>query len=183
MAASTPWSVHWPVGAAGFREAPISETARAALCYSSGRSALWAPYPGTLWQMVYLQWDPGRTSAQRASKHQPEICLPASGRVLSADLGTREIVSGGLTLPFRAYEFSDRGGPLHVYHCLWQDRAEGRPVDGDSMADRIAAAWAGRRNTGQRSLEIAIWGSASAMEAESALKQFLHDRIQMDGAL
>jgi hypothetical protein len=48
-----------------------------------------------------------------------------------------------------------------------------------TYANRLAPVLAGRRNSGQRSLEVAIWGIADQQEAEAALTRELENLIKV----
>jgi len=88
----------------------------------------------------------------------------------------------GLQLPFRSYVVKDENGPLHVFYCLWEDRADAQSFRTTRMsyANRLAPVLAGRRNSGQRSLEVAISGFADQQEAELALASELQKLIKLD---
>jgi len=117
-----------------------------------------------------------------AKSHTPEICLTAAGRELVSQSDLRAVPVHGLQLPFRWYVFRDENGPLRVFYCLWEDRANPQFFRTTSMtyANRLAPVLAGRRNSGQRSLEVAIWGIADQQEAEAALASELETLIKVD---
>jgi hypothetical protein len=113
--------------------------------------------------------------------------------IAQSDLHT--ICVKGLQLPFRSYPATSepnadfqrgvglRAGSnaepastrLYVFYCLWDDRAAEQSFGATSLtyANRLAPVLAGRRNTGQRSLEVAVWGMESAAAAEAALRREL----------
>lgn len=49
-----------------------------------------------------------------------------------------------------------------------------------SYANRLAPVLAGRRNSGERSLEVAIWGIADRQEAEAAFARELGKLISLE---
>jgi hypothetical protein len=49
-----------------------------------------------------------------------------------------------------------------------------------TYGNRLAPVLAGRRNSGQRSLEVAIWGIADEGEAEAALGRELDKLIKLE---
>ena len=64
---------------------------------------------------------------------------------------------------------------MHIFYCLWEDRGteqDLRPTD-LTLRNRLEPVLAGRRNRGQRSLEVALWGIDDDQEAEAALAQEL----------
>jgi hypothetical protein len=145
----------------------------------------WRESDGTAWQTFYFRWGPAatlldRVRVQLAKSHRPEICLPAAGLALRADRGTKAFSVAGLTLPFRAYEFMDRGSSVHVYFCAWEDGKQGLTANmRENAATRLAAARAGSRSLSQRVLEIAVWGCRDSEEADAALRRELKELIQL----
>jgi exosortase len=179
------WSVQWPTAKPHFEEQALSDNVRLQLNYDEGKSASWREDDGSQWQAYYFCWRPGRTLRDRvriqfARTHRPESCLPATGLTLQTDFGICEFTVGGLRLPFHKYLFEDRGNPLHVYFCVWEDG--GSVATSASMCDsasaRLEAVWKGNRSLGQRVLEIAVWGIADAQEAETLFRQQLEELIR-----
>ncbi|HEY5909677.1 MAG TPA: hypothetical protein VJA21_03635, partial [Verrucomicrobiae bacterium] len=126
-------------------------------------------------QAIFLRWDPGRTAVYLARNHTPEACVTAVGHKLVSKSEVRQFQVGGLELPFRSYVFETGHGPLHVYYCLWADRAFERDFDSASLTrqSRLAPVAAGRRLLGQRSLELAIWGCPDAETADTTMRRRL----------
>ncbi|MBV9126489.1 MAG: exosortase/archaeosortase family protein [Verrucomicrobia bacterium] len=191
------WSPRWPTGAnaasggiTDFRENEIPDASRAMLRYSEGRAASWnssaATESAVRWSMFFARWAPGQSAAPAAKMHTPRVCLSASGRELRRDLGVAWLAadSRGLQLPFHAYVFDAGGGQeLHVFYCLWEDRR--REATDDRLAaddltarGRFLAAVHGRRNLGQRVLEISLFGPADDASAQAVLAQHLPELIQ-----
>jgi exosortase len=173
------WTVTLPTDKANYRPQPFSEKVDQFLRYDEGIRAAWQETDGTQWQAIFLRWKPGRTAANLAASHTPEACLTASGRELLSKSELRYVAVGGLRLPFRFYVFSEDSSPLYVLYCRWEDRAERQSYGtmGLTGVDRLNAVLAGRRNLGQRSLEIAVWGIADAAQAEAALTRQVQSLI------
>ena len=179
----TPWTVRWPTDQKGFHDAEFTEVTRNILKYTDARSASWTDPEGLRWAMILLRWAPGRTSVQLARAHGPEVCLPAGGAVMTADLGARPMRINGVDLPMRAYTFSSRDQVLHVFYCLWEQR----PAKGGAqsvaeelnIARRIEAVRNGVRNAGQQAIEVVIFDAAGPEQAEAAVKRFLEKSIQL----
>jgi exosortase len=174
VAARNPgWTVEWPKASPHFRPREISEASRAILKYTEGDAASWAAPDGSSWMGFFLRWSPGRTAAQLASAHGPGVCLPATGIKLQSDLGVGNLRLNGIDLPFHAYVFEYDGRPLHVFYCLWEDRARdgGAPKIGNALTYgvRLKSVMNGVRNTGQQVLEIAVLGYDDATQARAAL--------------
>jgi hypothetical protein len=169
------WIVNWPETNRTFRELPLTERTRQLLRYDEGRNVEWSEPDGTHWQAIFLRWNQGRTAVHLAKNHTPEVCLAATGYRPVADPDLDYVAVNGLSLPFRHYTLARSAGPTHVYYCLWEDRAADRDFEsmGLTYAHRLEPVLAGRRLTGQRSLEIVITGIADPAEARAALERQL----------
>jgi hypothetical protein len=178
------WEVALPRDSAGFKEVPFSETARQFLRYDQGVNAMWEAKDGTRWQGIFLRWNPGRIAVHLAKLHTPEVCLSAAGQKMLSQSDQRCVTLQGLELPYITYAFSGSEGLTHVLYCIWDDRAEDRSFRTMLMTwgDRIGPVLAGRRNLGQRSFEIAVWGIEEEAEAEAALIWQLGAVVKVMGA-
>lgn len=179
LPAASAWQPVGTAAEADHKELPISENARRILRYDAGRNVAWTQPDGSRWQMIFLQWNGGRIAAHLARNHTPEVCLSAAGHELQSVSDVKLFNVAGLALPFRLYTFQNEGTPLFVFYCLREDRARADRFTTESLTfdSRLAAVWAGRRNLGQRSLEIAIWGQPDAAAAETALQHELEKMI------
>ena len=177
------WSLRWPVDKPGFKEVEFNEITRALLRYSEGRSGSWSDVAGSGWQMFFLRWAPGRTSAQLARSHGPEICLAASGAVMKADLGVKPMRIRGIELPMHSYVFQTRKGIIYVFYSLWEqgppDDLAASTAQDLTVARRLDAVRAGRRNEGQQVIEVAVSNVPGPAEAEAAVARFLEKSIQL----
>ena len=182
------WSVAWPPSATpGVEPAPISQGTREQLLFDEGGSVRWRDKEGARWQMFYFRWLPAlsifrRVEVQFAKSHRPEICLPATGRMLK-DQKNVSIMVNGAAVPFRFYDFDDRGRPLHVYLNV---RDESMPIDSlanmrANIMDRLSAVWYGNRAAGQQTLQFAVWGIESAAESRNRLEQDVLPKIVKKG--
>jgi len=186
------WHVALPRENPTFRDLPFHEKAKQFLRFDEGLNGAWEDDQHRRWQATFLRWMPGRIAVDLATGHTPEACLPAGGRTLISQSGLHTVPVKGLQLPFRSYLATpDRNAdfqlgpapaaaPLHVFYCLWEDRAGEQSFGAKSLtyANRLAPVLAGRRNSGQRSLEVAVWGIDSSAEAEAALERELEKLIQ-----
>jgi exosortase len=175
------WAVLFPRANPGFRERPFSEKTRRFLRFDEGSSAEWEEADGTRWQGIFLRWDAGRIAAFLARSHTPEVCLTASGHKVVSQSEPRSIEVKGLSLPFRCYEVETDLGPLRVYYFLREDHA---PSLGPDLAttlltyqNRFEAVLAGRRNLGQRSLELAVLGIDDAVQADQVMARQLENLL------
>ena len=178
------WSVRWPADKTDLRQVELSRRVIQEMKFNEGKSMSWRESDGTAWQTFYFRWGPAATLIERvrvqfAKSHRPEICLPAAGLVLRVDRGIKDFPVANLTLPFRAYDFEDRGTPVHVYFCAWEDGTQGIAANmREDAATRLAAARAGNRSLSQRVLEIAVWGCRDSDQADTALHRELLELIQ-----
>ena len=172
------WTVVWPTNSPAFKELPPGERTLQILRYDEGRSASWQEGDFS-WQAVFLRWKPGRTAIHLAQNHTPEICLTAAGHTLNAISPQEWFEADGLRMPFLAYQVTDAPQAYYVFYCLWDDRAgaQGFGTMTLTYGNRLAPVLAGLRNPGQRSLEIAVSGPASAAEAEAAVQSELEKLI------
>jgi exosortase/archaeosortase family protein len=179
------WTVQWPAEQPLFRQTPLDDTARAMLRCDVGRGAAWADPAGHRWQAFFLRWEPGRSSAQLASGHTPDICLRGLGHKLIEDLGLQPAQAAGLTFPFRQYVFGQGSTRLHVFYCLWEDRAPNATAASASQTTRggrLGAAIAGRRHRGQQVLSLAVEGPGTPEEARTALHRLLPGLVRTSPA-
>ena len=86
------------------------------------------------------------------------------------DLNVR---AGAVSLDFRSYEFEQNGRPLFVFVCIQEDKRVSGPADtGEwNLGGRLRAAFDGKRNLGQRLLEVAVLGLEDFAQASEALSK------------
>jgi exosortase len=182
-ARSVGWTVAWPEDDPQFAFQPIPQEVRRILRYNDGQAAHWQPPGGGRWSLFLFQWKPGRAAAQLARNHSPEVCLPAAGIQMVGRLGIQSLTVGGLTMPFQTYAFESRGKPLFVFFCLWEDRVvPDTPEPGSedwTAASRVKAVIEGRRHLGQKVLEVAVSGPATADQAWKDLEMHLRRMIRI----
>jgi hypothetical protein len=174
------WSIALPEDNASLREIPLPEKTRRLLRYDEAVNASWQEPPNTRYQAIFLRWNAGATAVHLAKGHTPEVCLTASGRELVSKPEIRMFTIKGLKLPVQSYVFKEAAGPVHVYYCLWEDRAPSKSFTTTSLSyeNRIAPVLAGRRHLGQRSLEVALWGIPDDKAAQAAFERQLEKLIR-----
>jgi hypothetical protein len=174
------WGVKLPESNSTFREIGIAPNAHRILRCSQGSNSSWHDSDGTAWQVIFLEWDPGRSAARLARNHTPEVCLTSAGRRVLAQTEVRHYEAGGLSLPVRSYTVTDPGGLIYVFYCLWDDRVGTRDFGTELLdyGNRLRPVLAGRRNSGQRSLEVAIAGVGDQAQAEGLFARKLSELVQ-----
>ena len=177
------WQIRLPKDAAEFQEVAFSEQAVQLLRFDEGLNGRWLDAAGTRWQAIFLRWNPGRVAARLARSHTPEVCLTAAGRKVSAAPTSRVVQLRDVTLTFDAYEVKSEG--LTVYYCLWEDRDRGESSATTALTyhNRFRPVLEGRRNRGQRSLEIAVWSRASAEEVHAQMTAMLQSLVEVAAPL
>jgi hypothetical protein len=121
---------------------------------------------------------------QLVRSHSPEICLPAIGRVFRGEQPPLSIQAGLVPLDFRVYEFDEAGRPLFVFVSIQDDKTEASapqmgPREWNALG-RLRAAWRGRRNLGQRLLEIAVTGFDDYGRAKEAAAKTVSEIVQVE---
>jgi exosortase len=156
-----PWQARWPTANETTRQMPIPETTRVILHYDDASSAAWEDPAGVRWWSFFARWKPQRAALQLVRSHSPEICLPAIGRTFLVERPRLTVTARPMPLEFRAYEFEQQGRPLFVFVCIQEDRlaaSSATQAEEWSIRGRVLAAIHGKRNLGQRLLEIAVTG-------------------------
>jgi exosortase len=175
------WTAELPRTNPTFQAVELPPAALRILRFNESQSGAWRNGDGTVWQMFYLRWRPGRTAANLARNHTPEICLPAAGKNLRGISDVKDVQVSGLSLPFRCYTTGQNGKSLFVFYTLWEDGARQQRVTTEFLTwqARWNAVLERRRNPGQRVIQIALSGVSSAAEAEAVLRYELPKLIHV----
>jgi exosortase len=176
-----PWQAKWPTANETTRPMPIAETTRVILHYDDASSAAWEDPAGVHWWSFFARWKPQRAALQLVRSHSPEICLPAIGRTFLAERPRLTVTARPAPLEFRSYEFEQQGRPLFVFVCIQEDKlaAPGSgPSEEWSMRGRLLAAIHGKRNLGQRLLEIAVIGLNDFTQAKEAVEKTVSEIVE-----
>jgi exosortase/archaeosortase family protein len=177
------WQVSWPSGNDTVTALAIPESTRVILRYDDAKTAAWEQPSGVRWWSFFAQWKPQRAALQLVRSHSPEICLPAIGRSFRATRPDVKVRDGPLSLDFRSYEFEQNGRPLFVYVCIQEDkRVPLGPADSGewNLRGRLRAAFDGKRNLGQRLLEVAVLGLDDFAQASEALSKTAEEILRLE---
>src|SRR2546426_2503669 len=87
------WSLRADPAIPGFTKVKIPNSVSAQFRADESTEVRWQDGAGNPWQLYYFRWLPARSlkkrvSVQLAKTHGPEKCLPRSGMILKASLGT-----------------------------------------------------------------------------------------------
>jgi exosortase len=185
---SAEWSVRLPDRSSTYLEVEIPPGIRNQLRCDEGRQIRWHDGSGNSWELYYFRWFPAhslqkRVAIQLAKTHGPDTCLPAVGIKEIARLGIITVPVAGMELAMQHYVFNVEGRSLQVFHGIYED-----PTGSSLLANRrkdfrsrIAAALAGSRNYGQRSLEVAVFDYDRPEEAKADLGRELEKLIMVGG--
>ena len=177
------WEVTWPTENETVASLPIPESTRVILHYDDAKSAAWEEPRGVRWWTFFGHWKPERAALQLVRSHSPEICLPAIGRTFRAARPDTKVEVEATSLDFRSYEFEQNDRPLFVFVSIQEDkRAASGPGDtGEwNFSGRLKAALDGKRNLGQRLLEIAVLGLDNFEQAREALVKTVQEILRVE---
>ena len=177
------WVANWPAANETLSALPIAESTRVILHYDEAKSAAWEDPRGVRWWSFFAHWKPQRAALQLVRSHSPEICLPAIGRTFRRARPDLNIAAGPVSLDFRSYEFEQNGRPLFVFVCIQEDkRLPSSAIASDewNLRGRVRAALHGKRNLGQRLLEIAVSGLDNFGQATEAVSKTVSAIVQVE---
>ena len=176
------WTIVWPEDHRALRKLPLSDRESVLLRCDQAERAVWRDADGSHWQAVYLRWSSGKVWAQLISDHSPSICLSASGRTLLPTRQIEPISVRGLRFPIRTYKFRQGNRVAYTFHTLWEDGAtvQRTVLDRVTAKDRLRSVRQGKRNRGQRVLEITVWGIDALDRAEAALAWQLQRLVRIE---
>lgn len=177
------WSFKQPDQAARFEFVEQPRQVRGELRYDFHSGGRWQDAEGRRWVAHYFRWNPGRNAVRTIIVHDPRTCLGASGKELVETLPAMNHAAGGIVLPFDGYWFRERGEDVFVFNCVAEDVRRGPWQDPEAaevtMSSRLEAVRAGKRNLGQRRLEVAVWGARDAATAREAFEDLLRKQLMV----
>lgn len=176
------WSLARQSESGRAKDLKVSDRTLDILRFPEGFSESWTDDGGLRWQAYYFRWMPGKVGSQVTYTHTPEVCLASTGMALEETYPPLLYEKGGLRLLIDAYRFRDKGRPLYVFHSITEDFSKAgdeAPSGGAGIRGRFDAVREGRRNRGQRLLELAAWNAVSFQEAELGLRTTLDANIRI----
>jgi exosortase len=179
------WKVEWPDGRPGYAEIPVTESLREGLRFDYARQGRWREGDQTAWTMYFFRWFPGVATARiSARSHRPEICLPSAGFTLVEEFDAVPIRVADTELFFRSYHFDNRGRPVFVFFCVWEDRRDPAEAPGPmrewTRESRWNAVMSRKRRLGQQVLEVVLEGVADERAARAALEKHIVPLLRPD---
>jgi len=175
------WSFKQPTQAARFAIVEQSSHVRGEMRYDFHSGGRWCDSEGKCWVADYFRWNPGPNAVRTVIVHDPRVCLGASGKEFVRALPAVSFRADDMALPFDAYWFRDRADNVFVFNCVAEDarRRPGQEQNSDifSIASRLDAVRTGKRNLGQRRLEVAVWGMRDPASATEAFEELLRRQV------
>jgi exosortase/archaeosortase family protein len=177
------WGLRPRSGEPGVSPVAVSPKTSRMLFYPEGFSERWMKVNGEQGQVFYFRWPAGRTSVQAVSMHNPEVCLSSIGMHLVHPLAPMNFERAGVTIPFKSWLFEQKGRSVYVFNTLLEDgKHEGSTeVLDDSPKGRLHSLAIGRRNQGQRMIEVAFWNMPDEAAARAALSLYLGEVLSFKG--
>jgi len=177
------WGLRPRSGEPGVSPVTVSPKTSRMLFYPEGFSERWMKVNGEQGQVFYFRWPAGRTSVQAVSMHNPEVCLSSIGMHLVHPLAPMNFERAGVTIPFESWLFEQKGRSVYVFNTLLEDgKHEGSTeVLDDSPKGRLHSLAIGRRNQGQRMIEVAFWNMPDEAAARAALSLYLGEVLSLKG--
>lgn len=169
------WGLSPRSGVFGVSPVAVSPKTLRMLFYPEGFSERWTKLNGEQGQVFYFRWPAGRTSVQAVSMHNPEVCLSNIGMHLVKPLDPLSFEQKGVTIPFKSWLFEQHGLSVYVYNTLLENgrlAGSSEALD-DSLGGRLKNLADGRRNLGQRMVEVAFWNMPDEAAARAALCLYL----------
>jgi len=176
---SASWSLRKRPGEQGVSRVGIPAATLRMLFNPEGFSEKWVTSSGAQGQVFYFRWPAGRTSVQAVAMHRPEVCLGNIGMRMQQALYPVNAAVNGFTIPFKAWLFDQNGKPVYVFHAVVEDGAAVGETEAipDTMTGRLQRVSRGRRNQGERVIEVAFWNLADETSARVELMRYLREVV------
>lgn len=110
-----------------------------------------------------------------AQPHLPEQCQRMIGREIISKSEMRKTEVNGIPIVYNLYRVRAENHEFYLMYIVNDDRIDGREITAElaTPANRLKAVLAGRRNMGQRSLQLALIGESEQARAEKAMLEVL----------
>lgn len=154
---------------------PLGKRVEEMLRYDRGFQRTWRDAEGRQWHLIFTEWDPKRMSLHYAQPHLPEQCQRMIGREIVSKSELRKVGANGITIAYNLYKIRAGADEFYLMYVVNDDRVSGQEitVERATPSNRIKAVLAGRRNMGQRSMQLALVGEPDAAAAEQAMLELL----------
>lgn len=179
------WTIDQRVRKPGVAQVCVPPATLRMLFHPDGFSEKWVGSAGELGQVFVFQWPAGRTALQSVQMHSPEVCLSSMGMHLEKRLSDFDIGNTASGLRLHAWLFSQQGHPVYVFHSIFEQ--DDGPAGSTTATDqaplsRFENLRLGKRNRGQRMVEVAFWNLQDENEAKAALSRYLGESMTLTPA-
>lgn len=173
------WSVAPAEPGSGVADRELAERVHDILRFDSGFERSWRDEGGRSWHLIYVDWLPKRMSLHYSSAHLPEQCQTMIGRTIESKSELRRTVANGVSIPYFIYKIRAGSDEFFLMYIVSDDRIGGETIvpTRPTSANRLAAVLAGRRNMGQRSMQLALVGEKDEARAEQAMLALLPELV------
>jgi exosortase len=174
------WTIAAADSSTGLQDEPLDEKAEEMLRYDVGFQRAWQDADGRFWHLIFVEWEPKRMSLHYAQPHLPEQCQRMLGRTIVSKSELRRTEANGVGIVYNLYKIRAGADEFYLMYVVSDDRIGGEQIEVKraTPANRLNAVLAGRRNMGQRSLQLALVGEADEAEAEKAMRALLPQLVQ-----
>jgi hypothetical protein len=118
-------------------------------------------------QGFYFEWQPESVSADYSTMHNPEVCLGAIGVKVVEELEPISVEKHDVFLSARFFHYEDRGRSLYVLFLVQTQNSQKSEARTAWMRYRWDPVLEGRRNEGQRLIEIGLWDVPTQVSAKA----------------
>ena len=177
------WHVAPPEPGSNMQNQPLNPSVETLLGQDEGFQRLWTDTNGRKWHLIFLRWLPGNIKGE-GGPHAPDLCQAGAGRTITAKSEERHTQANGISLPYYLYTINTGTDTFYLMYVLNDDRFDGKRIEDKPLQvethrmERLHRALAGRRKTGNRSLQLALVGVDDATKAEQAMLEMLPGLIR-----
>ena len=165
------WTVASADPASGLVDEDLGKRVSEMLRFDRGFQRSWRDQTGRQWHMIFTEWEPNRMSLHYAQPHLPEQCQRMIGREIVSKSELRKTEANGISIAYNVYKIRAGSDEFYLMYVINDDRISGKEVTVEraTPANRMKTVMAGRRNMGQRSMQLALVGEPDAGVAEQAM--------------
>ncbi len=175
------WTLTQPTEAPGYATSYVNDLTTKMLRYTRAWSAKWQTDQQQPFHAFYLEWDRGQSPPDNMNVHTPGGCLLNLGIEQQEEYPVVLVDLQGHQMPFRFLRFRDRNRPLYLLYFAAENKAPGETDDVGSFdfsySKRLRSVLAGRRNPGQRLVEIGLWDVPDPAAALTYLTDYLKKHL------
>jgi exosortase len=175
------WTLTQPTEAPAYQSAYINNLTTKMLRYTDGWSAKWQTPNQRSFHGFYLEWEKGKSPPDNMNVHTPGGCLLNLGIEQMEEYPKMNLEIQGHLMPIRFLRFRDRNRPLFMAYFVAENEVLGRAADVGSFdfsyTKRLRSVLLGRRNPGQRLVEIGLWDEPDPGTAQKILTDFLTQHV------